>query len=37
MKTNIRLEKVNWDNYYKVIKLKVSKEQKNLLQKIKVV
>ena len=31
MKTNIRLEKVNWDNYYKVIKLKVSKEQKKFV------
>ena len=31
MKTNIRLEKVNWDNYYEVIKLKVTKQQKNFV------
>lgn len=28
-KTNIHLEKINWDNYYKVIKLRVTKEQEN--------
>ena len=28
-KPNIHLEKINWDNYYKVIKLRVTKEQEN--------
>ena len=31
MKNNIHLEKVTWDNYYKVIKLRVSKEQKSFV------
>lgn len=30
-KTNIRLEKVSWDNYQKVLKLRVTKEQENFV------
>lgn len=35
MKNQIHLEKVNWDNYEKVLKLRVTKEQKILFQVIK--
>lgn len=28
-KMNIHLEKINWDNYYKTIKLRTTKEQRN--------
>ena len=31
MKNQIHLEKVNWDNYEKVLKLKVTKEQENFV------
>ena len=31
MKNNIHLEKVCWDNYYQIIKLRVAKEQKNFV------
>lgn len=31
MKNNIHLEKVSWENYYKIIKLRVSKEQKHFV------
>ena len=30
-KTNIHLEKIDWNNYYKVIKLRVNKEQENFV------
>ena len=30
-KMNIRLEKVSWDNYQKVLKLRVTKEQENFV------
>ena len=29
MKNKIHLEKINWENYYRVIKLRVTKEQEN--------
>ena len=30
-KMNIHLEKISWDNYYKVLKLRVTKEQENFV------